>query len=49
MPKCNTWAMQQHLDEIALVVEPGVHALVLLDQAGGHMTDKLIDQPWCIL
>ncbi len=24
------------------MVEPGAHALVLLDQAGWHMTDKLI-------
>ena len=41
LPKCNTAAMQLHLDEIALAVEPGAHALVMLDQAGWHMTDKL--------
>src|SRR5690625_5204393 len=41
-PKCNTDAMQRHLDEIALAVEPGAHALVMLDQAGWHTTDKLI-------
>lgn len=34
-------AMQLHLDEIALAIEPGAHALVMLDQAGWHMTDKL--------
>ena len=34
--------MQQHLDEIALAVDPGAHALLMLDQAGWHMTDKLI-------
>lgn len=34
--------MQLHLDEIALAVEPGAHALVMLDQAGWHMTDKLV-------
>ena len=33
--------MQLHIDEIALHVTPGSHALVLLDQAGWHMTDKL--------
>jgi hypothetical protein len=41
LPKCNTAAMQFHLDEIAFAVEPGAHALVMLDQAGWHMTDKL--------
>lgn len=33
--------MQLHLDEVALAVEPGAHALIMLDQAGWHMTDKL--------
>jgi len=42
LPKCNTAAMQRHLDEIALAVDPGAHALLLLDQAGWHTTDKLI-------
>src|SRR5690606_41282247 len=42
LPKCNTAAMQRHLDEIALVVDPGAHALVMLDQAGWPTTDKLI-------
>ena len=41
LPKCNTGAMQLHLDEIALAVEPGAHTLIMLDQAGWHMTDKL--------
>lgn len=34
--------MQLHLDEIALAVEPGAHALVMLDQAGWHMTGRLV-------
>lgn len=42
LPKCNTAAMQLHLDEIALAVEPGAHALVMLDQAGWHMTGRLV-------
>lgn len=41
LPKCNTQAMQWHLEEIATQVAPTAHAVVLLDQAGWHMTDKL--------
>ena len=33
LPKCNTEAMQLHLDEIAKDVEPGRHAVLLLDKA----------------
>ena len=42
MPKCNTFAMDLHLAEIAKNVAPGAHAVLLLDQAGWHMTDKLV-------
>jgi putative transposase len=42
MPKCDTFAMELHLAEIAKNVSPGAHAVLLLDQAGWHMTDKLI-------
>ena len=41
MPSANTHAMQAHLEEIARMVAPGAHAIVLLDQAGWHTTDKL--------
>jgi transposase len=41
MPRCDTNAMQWHLDEIATQVALGAHAVVLLDQAGWHTTDKL--------
>ena len=41
LPKCNTEAMQLHLDEIAKDVAPGRHAVLLLDQAGWHMSGKL--------
>lgn len=34
--------MQLHLDEIARAVDPGARALVMLDQAGWHITDKLV-------
>ena len=33
--------MQLHLDEIAKDVAPGRHAVLLLDQAGWHMSGKL--------
>ena len=41
LPKCDTYAMNLHLAEIARNVAPGAHAVLLLDQAGWHMTDKL--------
>jgi transposase len=41
LPRCNTQAMALHLDEIALAVAPGAHAIVLLDQAGWHLSKKL--------
>lgn len=42
MPFADTWAMQAHLDEIAATVAKGAHAVLLLDRAGWHTTDKLI-------
>jgi hypothetical protein len=33
--------MALHLEEISLAVVPGAHALVLLDQAGWHVSKKL--------
>ena len=33
--------MSLHLIEISLTVAPGAHAVVLMDQAGWHMTGKL--------
>lgn len=41
LPRCNTQAMQWHLEEIATQVAPGAHAVILLDQAVWHTTDKL--------
>ena len=38
---CNTKTMTLHVAEIALAIAPGAHAVVLMDQAGWHMTDKL--------
>jgi transposase len=33
--------MQWHLDEISSQVSPGAHAILIVDQAGWHTTDKL--------
>ena len=41
LPRCNTRAMQWHLDEISSQVMAGAHAVLILDQAGWHTTDKL--------
>ncbi len=41
MPRCNTPAMQAHLEEISILVAPGAHAVVLLDQAGWHTSGHL--------
>lgn len=41
LPRCNTRAMQWHLEEISSQVRPGAHAVVILDQAGWHTTARL--------
>ena len=41
MPHANTEAMQAHLAEISAAVEPGAHAVLILDQAGWHMSARL--------
>lgn len=41
LPKANTCAMQMHLDEISRNVAAKAHAVVLMDRAGWHKTDKL--------
>ena len=41
MPFANTQAMQAHLDEIGRTVARGAHAVLLLDRAGWHTTEKL--------
>ena len=45
LPRCNTAAMNLHLAEIAQAVAPGAHAVLLLDQAGWHLSDKLVVPP----
>ena len=41
LPRCNTQAMQWHLEEISSQVAPEAHAVLILDQAGWHTTGKL--------
>ena len=41
LPRCNTQAMQWHLEEISSQVAPGAHAVLIQDQAGWHTTKKL--------
>lgn len=42
MPFADTEAMQAHLAEISRAVAPGAHAVLMLDQAGWHMSARLI-------
>ena len=44
LPYAATDMMQLHLDEISSNVAKGAHAVVLLDRAGWHITNKL-DMP----
>ena len=41
LPWCNTEAMGLHLAEISARVAPGRHAMLLVDQAGWHVSDRL--------
>jgi len=41
LPVCNTAAMTLHLKELSQAVDPGAHAVVLLDQAGWHLAADL--------
>ena len=41
LPRCNTDAMNLHLQEISLAVAPGAHAIVIVDQAGWHFSKDL--------
>jgi DDE superfamily endonuclease len=41
LPWCNSEGMELHLKEISLHVAPGAHAVLMLDQAGWHMSGKL--------
>jgi transposase len=45
LPRCTTEAMSLHLAEISQAVAPGAHAVVLLDQAGWHLSTRLVVPP----
>ncbi|CAH0356859.1 hypothetical protein SPH9361_04505 [Sphingobium sp. CECT 9361] len=42
LPFYNTETMTLHLTEISPPVAPGAHVVVLMDQAGWHMTGQLV-------
>ncbi len=42
MPWCDTHAMNQHLTEISRNVADNAHAVLIMDQAGWHMSKNLI-------
>jgi transposase len=42
LPRCNTATMNLHLAAVAADVAPGRHAALLLDQAGWHLSGKLL-------
>jgi transposase len=41
LPYCDTEAMAAQLEEVSQAVAPGAHAVLLLDQAGWHVSPKL--------
>jgi hypothetical protein len=41
LPYCDTQAMEAQLAEISQAVAPGAQAVLLLDQAGWHVSKKL--------
>lgn len=41
LPTVNTEMMQMHLDEISLQLPPTIHAAMLVDGAGWHISDDL--------
>ena len=43
--RCNTAAMNLHLAEIAQAIAPGDHAVLLVDQAGWHLSHQLVIPP----
>jgi len=42
LPRCNIAAINLHLAEMATAVAPGAHAVLLLDQAGWHLSHRLV-------
>jgi hypothetical protein len=42
LPACNSEAMNLHLAEIAKAIAPAAHAILLVDQAGWHLSSRLV-------
>ncbi|MEK0189006.1 IS630 family transposase [Microcoleus anatoxicus PTRS2] len=42
MPWCDTYAMTQHLAEVSRHVADDAHAILIMDQAGWHMSNNLV-------
>ena len=42
LPRCDSETMSLHLAEIAREIAPGKHAFLLLDQAGWHLSGRLV-------
>jgi hypothetical protein len=42
LPRCDIAAMNRHLAEIATMVAPGAHAVLLCDQAGWHVSERVV-------
>ena len=42
LPRCNTEAMSRFLAEMSLAVATGAHAVLIVDQAGWHLSRHLI-------
>ena len=45
LPRCNIAAMTLHLAEMAAAVAPAAHAVLLVDQAGWRLSDRLVVPP----
>lgn len=45
LPRCTIPMMDLHLAEMATAVAPGAHAVLLVDQAGWHLSDRLAVPP----
>jgi transposase len=41
LPEANSGMMQLHLNEISKKIEPGCHAILMMDRAGWHTTESL--------
>lgn len=41
LPRCDSQAMNEHLAEIGRTVDPGAHAVLMLDGAGWHISGEL--------